>query len=319
MLHQSSSQLPSQSIHETSAKKEHGDRGSLWKLLPCLILVVLPWINNKRSEWQLLSAKDELGTMMKEQKTLFRELDKTTGTLRDLGRDSERLDLENDKMFRLLQKNGATADLENEQYAQIEQVEDAMLKRIDDLEKHIQENSAKAVVEAFGIGPHRVIVVVKDQAGVSSKFVIELALLLEMPHAIHHFLQMVDLELWDGLSLVHGTDSDSVLATPITLDSHEWERKRFVDANLTHMAFSEFSETYPPPDHHKYSVAFVGRPGGPEFYFNLEDDPEFHGHESVFGIVSEGRDVIDKFFSQKDKKRKKSVDILTIESMRLSS
>ena len=256
---------------------------------------------------------------MKEQKTLFRELDKTTGTLRDLGRDSERLDHENDKMFRVLQKKGATADLENDQYAQIEQVEDAMLKRIDDLEKHIQENSAKAVVETFGIGPHRVTVVVKDQAGVSSKFVIELGMLLDMPHAIHHFLQMVDLELWDGLSLVHGTDSNSVMATPMALDGHEWERKRFVNANLTRMAFPEFSETYPPPDHHKYSVAFVGRPGGPEFYINLEDNPQVHDHESVFGIVSEGRDVIDKFFSQKEKERKNHVDILTIESIRLSS
>jgi cyclophilin family peptidyl-prolyl cis-trans isomerase len=194
-----------------------------------------------------------------------------------------------------------------------------VVKRINDLEKHIQENSAKAVVEAYGGGPYRVEVVLKDQAGVSSKFVIDLALLLEMPHAIHHFLRMVNLKLWDGLSLVHGIDSDAVTATPMTLDTHEWERKRFVDANLTQMAFTEFSKTYPPPNHRKYSVAFAGRPGGPEFYVNLEENPQFHDQKSVFGIVSEGREVIDKFFSQKDKKRGKHAASLTIESIRLSS
>jgi cyclophilin family peptidyl-prolyl cis-trans isomerase len=323
MRPQPSSQLPmSQSIHELrdrSAKKQHDDKASLWKLLPCFILVLLPWITIKRSEWQLLSVKDELGTMRNEQKTLFRKLDKTTGILRDLGRDSERLGHDNDKLFRVLQKNGVTPDLENEQYAQVEQVEDAMLKRIDDLEKHIQENSAKAVVDAYGIGPHRVQVIIKDQADVSYKFVIELAMLMEMPHAVHHFLRMVDLRLWDGLSLVHGIGLDYLMATPMTLDSHEWERKRFVDANLTHMAYTEFSETYSPPDHHKYSVAFAGRPGGPEFYVNLEEHPQFSEHESVFGIVSEGRDVIDKLFSQRAKKTRNHDDIFTIESIRLSS
>lgn len=256
--------------------------------------------------------------MMNEQKKLFGELDKTIGTVRELGRNSERLDHENDKMFRILQKNGATADLENEQYAQIEQVEDAMLVRIDDLEKHIKENSAKAVVESYGGGPHRVDVVVKDQAGVSSKFVIQMALLLEMPHAIHHFLQMVELKLWDGLSLVNGIDSEIVTATPVSLEGHEWGGKRFVDANLTQMAFTEFSETFPPPNHHKYSVAFSGRPGGPEFYVNLEENPQSHDHESVFGMVSEGREVIDKFFSQKVKQKGNRFDILTIESIRMS-
>jgi cyclophilin family peptidyl-prolyl cis-trans isomerase len=321
MLHQASSQLPIHESRDRTAKKHHGGNSSLWNLLPCLILAVLPWIANKRPQWHLLSVKEELGTMINDQRRLFRVLDKITGPLRDLGQESERLEQENDTMFRVLQENGATADLENEQYAQIEQVEDAMLQRIDDLEKHIQETSAKAVVAAYGVGPHHVEVVVKNRAGVSSKFVIALALVSEMPHAIHHFLQMVELKLWDGMMLVHGINKDSVTATNVSPGHREFELQRFLDANLTHMAFTEFSsETNPPPNQHKYSVAFAGRPGGPEFYVNMEENSQLHDHESVFGVVSEGREVIDKFFSLKAKKMSRNrVDILTIESIRLSS
>jgi len=86
----------------------------------------------------------------------------------------------------------------------------------------------------------------------------------------------------------------------MTMDSHSWAGQRFVDANLTQLAFAEFSSTYPPPHHHKYSVAFAGRPGGPDFYINLEDEVEIHQHESTFGMVLEGRDVLDRFFLQRD-------------------
>lgn len=142
---------------------------------------------------------------------------------------------------------------------------------------------------------------IQEHDGQYSDFVIQLAMLLEMPHAVHQFLKMVELKLWDGLSMVHGTGSDVIKATPITMDSsHQWAGQRFVDANLTHMAFTEVSSTYPQPHHHKYSVAFSGRPGGPDFYISLEDELEFHEHESTFGQVIEGRDVLDRFFLQRD-------------------
>ena len=160
-------------------------------------------------------------------------------------------------------------------------------------------------------------ITVKEEKGTrKASFVIELASVEEMPHAVHHFLQMVDRRLWDGLSFVHGKDSDVVLATPMVLSSHEWVGKRFVDANLTQMAFTEFSESFPPPHHHKYSVAFSGRPGGPDFYISLEDDLIDHGHESTFGVVTEGRDVIDRFFSKK-RKRTSRTDLLNIVSIQV--
>ena len=146
-------------------------------------------------------------------------------------------------------------------------------------------------------------------------------MLMEMPHAVHHFLQMVEKKLWDGLALVHGKGSEVIMATPLNLDSHTWARQRFVDANLTQMAFTEFSSTYPPPHHHKYSVAFSGRPGGPDFFISLEDEIEFHEHESTFGIVTEGREVLDRFYLQKGSSdaqaNKNRATMMTIHSIRL--
>ena len=153
----------------------------------------------------------------------------------------------------------------------------------------------------------------RDDIGRKSKFVIQMALLDEMPHAVNHFLRMVELKLWDGLSLVHGADSDIISATPLEVDTHQWAGQRFEDANLTRMAFTEYSTTYPPPLQNKYSVSFAGRPGGPSFYISLEDEIEFHEHESTFGMVVDGKDVLDRFYAKNPSAHKK----LKIESLRL--
>ena len=140
-----------------------------------------------------------------------------------------------------------------------------------------------------------------------------------MPYSVDHFLQMVEQKLWDNLSLTHSQQSDLILATPVTYDNdHTWVQQRFVDANLTQMAFTEYCPTYPPSHEdpsksNKYYVAFSGRPGGPDWYINLTDDTangkiastskksstEEHNYESIFGNVVEGREVLDRFFSQK--------------------
>jgi cyclophilin family peptidyl-prolyl cis-trans isomerase len=158
---------------------------------------------------------------------------------------------------------------------------------------------------------------VKDEAGVSSYFVIETAIVMDMPHAIDHFIRMVEKKLWDGLALVHEPNSKVITATPVTMDdSHRFAGQRFIDANLTHMAFNEYSPTYPPPHHKKFSVAFSGRPGGPSFYINLDDDVEVsHEHESIFGVVLEGRDVLYKLYLQKQAAQTKKM--LTIQSIEM--
>lgn len=149
-------------------------------------------------------------------------------------------------------------------------------------------------------------------------FVIETAMVMEMPHAIDHFVRMVEKKLWEGLALVHEANSQIVMATPMFMDeSHAWAGQRFVNANLTHMAFNEYSPAFPSPHHGKFSVAFSGRPGGPNFYINLSDEAEFsYEHESTFGVVLEGRDVLMKMFMDQDDGQQ-SKRMLTIESIDL--
>ena len=41
---------------------------------------------------------------------------------------------------------------------------------------------------------------VRDDIGKVSSFVIQTAEVMEMPHAIDHFVRMVESKLWDGLT-----------------------------------------------------------------------------------------------------------------------
>jgi hypothetical protein len=168
--------------------------------------------------------------------------------------------------------------------------------------------------DRYGNGQYRFKVNVRDQNGVLKYFVIETAMLAEMPHAIDHFFRMIEKKLWDGLALIHEPYSQIISATPIMTDeSHAWAGQRFVDANLTHMAFTEHTPTYPPPHHRKFTVAFSGRPGGPGFYISLDNELEYaHEHESTFGVVMEGRDVLYQLFLTKDKGIKRVLEIESI-------
>jgi hypothetical protein len=142
---------------------------------------------------------------------------------------------------------------------------------------------------------------------------------MEMPHSIDHFFRMIEKNLWDDLTLVFDRNSNVIMATTMTMDnSHTWAGQRFVNNNLTHMAFTECSPTFPPPHHRRYSVAFSGRPGGPNFYINMDDELEFaHEHESTFGVVMEGRDILYKMYLQMQKEPVIKKKLLTIESMKI--
>ena len=130
---------------------------------------------------------------------------------------------------------------------------------------------------------------------------------------------MVESKLWDGLTFVHEYNSKVVVATPMTQDaSHTWAGQRFTDANITHMAFTETSVSFPPPHYRKFSVGFSGRPGGPSFYINMDDEVvASHEHESMFGVVMEGRDVLLQFFlkNHEDGQDKKMLSIDSIEML----
>lgn len=308
----------------------------VWRILPCVVLTLLPWVPNLfflRSEMRL--KKLALETIIKEQKDIVESLDETTESIKELKRDVEFLNKDNELSFQELKRNGKSpenlaaggvggdkaygggtiADMESEEYQALEEEEELLVERIDQLEKHIQQSAIKRLSESrYGYGQYRFKVNVRDQQDRLSYFVIETAMLAEMPHAIDHFFKMIEKKLWDGLSLVHEPRSHIISAEPVMADeTHAWARQRFVDAELTHMAFTEHSPTYPPPHHRKYTVAFSGRPGGPGFYISLDNELDYaHEHESTFGVVMEGRDVLYQLFLQKETGTRR---VLKIESI----
>ena len=256
------------------------------------------------------------------QQELVKQLEEMTSSIQDYNAKIHVLTKEQNARYQDLRQNEgiynhAHLSLDKEQYAQVEKEEDGLLRRIDELEKHIQKVSAKLVVQKFGSDqqqqqqqPFRVKVNVMDLRGEVSFFIMELAPISEMPYAVYYFLQMVDQKLWDGLALMlnggtTATTANHWMATTMQMDirfgQHSWEGKRFEDANLKHMAFTEHSTAYPPQGKFQYSVAFSGHPGGPSFYIRLDQDSaeehisDIHQQSTTFAIVVEGTDVLRQY------------------------
>ena len=147
-------------------------------------------------------------------------------------------------------------------------------------------------------------------------FVVEMAPLSLMPHAVYHFLEMVRLELWNG-SAFHRNAGHVVQAGPVSPYAGSKNtiagnpRAGFQRHKLQSVAFQEYSPEYP---HVKYTIGFAGRPGGPDWYVSTIDNTRNHGPggqtsyavkeeaDPCFGRVIEGFDVIDKLGKQPVKK-----------------
>jgi cyclophilin family peptidyl-prolyl cis-trans isomerase len=89
-----------------------------------------------------------------------------------------------------------------------------------------------------------------------------------MPHSVYTFMQMVDEGVWDNTVFIHHWNH-IVQAAPISPDG---ENKR--DSINGVLSFPEYSDEY---KHEQYTLGFSGRPGGPEFYINLDDNDDTHG------------------------------------------
>eukprot|EP00586_Coscinodiscus_wailesii_P011726 CAMPEP_0172513724 /NCGR_PEP_ID=MMETSP1066-20121228/254754_1 /TAXON_ID=671091 /ORGANISM="Coscinodiscus wailesii, Strain CCMP2513" /LENGTH=362 /DNA_ID=CAMNT_0013294111 /DNA_START=66 /DNA_END=1154 /DNA_ORIENTATION=+ len=170
------------------------------------------------------------------------------------------------------------------------------------LHKEIQHMSRLETVERFGKGPHLVEFKIKISSQVTTNdreasFVVELAPIHIMPHSVNMFLHTVDLKIWDDSLFYH--TAHLLGGVPNA------KRQAMPDVDFSALSFQEYSVDYP---HHKYTLGFAGRPGGPEFYINSEDNARIHGPggqthhvlgeeaDPCFGKVIEGFDVVDRLF-----------------------
>lgn len=178
---------------------------------------------------------------------------------------------------------------------QLEQMVQARAKS--DFDHKLQGISEKALFSRFGKGPYRVEVIMANanaNSESSSSFVLEMISVKEMPHTVHHFLEMVEYGLWDGMTLVHGMGVQSVHAIPQN-SRGEYAQQKFDNVQLGSLPFEE-SGGYP---HEKYTVSFSKR-RGPDFYINLQDNTEHNDFASCFAKVVEGFDVLDRIVSGGD-------------------
>jgi hypothetical protein len=170
------------------------------------------------------------------------------------------------------------------------------------LERHIQESNSFDLIETYGPGPYQVEITLSFSSAVdisSRSFVLEMAPLSAMPHSVHHFLRMVSKGLWNHMSFVQSPRAPNVLhATPMDMATAEMTNENFVKSKLTKLTFSERSPEYPIGP---YTVAFLGTPGGPDFYIAGKNQEPSGGGSNVascFATVISGRDVVDAYIQK---------------------
>ena len=136
----------------------------LWRVVPCLVLILLPWIPNQFVRNQVKSKKLALETIVQEQKDMVKKLDETTEKIKHLKREVEDLHRDNEFSYQELKNNGKTpenlaagdesvttassiTDMESEEYAKMEEEEEVLMNRIDRLEKSIQKDAVKRITD----------------------------------------------------------------------------------------------------------------------------------------------------------------------------
>jgi hypothetical protein len=153
-------------------------------------------------------------------------------------------------------------------------------------------------------------------------FVVELASLEDVPHAVHVFLEQVEHGLWNGcyfyLNGPHVIQagpqlSDEDEAEGPSSDENEDDEDReaamipFKSQGLDKLAFPDYSDNFP---HLPFTLGFTGRPGGPDFYINKVDNKKSHGPggqyqhaleeqgDSCFAKIIRGKDHAAALFAQ---------------------
>lgn len=181
--------------------------------------------------------------------------------------------------------------------------QEALLHKIYTLQAHIQEESRKRVIEKYGPGPHRVhFNVLSREARKPGDFIVELASIDKMPHAVETFLDMVSSKMWDNSVFYHHLTQDHVVAAaPVTYGTFQSKQHQFEALGYSGTSFPEYHKSYP---HEKFTLGFAGR--GPNFYINTMDNTDHHGpggqgHHDLatdadpcFGKIVSGYDVISK-------------------------
>jgi dsDNA-specific endonuclease/ATPase MutS2 len=111
--------------------------------------MMLPWIPCQRIRWQIAARKATISSLIQEQKDMVEKLDETTANIKELRKEIEILSKDNELSFQEIHRSGReiAIDMESEQYAEIEKEEEALVTRIQKLERAIQRSTEKRLNE----------------------------------------------------------------------------------------------------------------------------------------------------------------------------
>jgi len=184
------------------------------------------------------------------------------------------------------------------------------------MQDNIQLMSRTACIEKYGYGPHFVDVLVQFDSHLGKNdqgtITVQMAPVDEMPHAVYWFLEQVRRRLYDGNSF-HRNAGHVVQAGPapnFLSPPNPQLKQRFQDAGFHSTLFQEYSDKFP---HEKYTLGYAGRPGGPDFYINVQDNSKIHGPggqsnypdpseaDICFAKVVNGFNVVDRIHKERVK------------------
>jgi len=278
-----------------------------------IVVFLLPWGLYSRTTSQFMSLTEDVIRFQDSQNIMSDQITMKRQLMVAFASDMEQLKVSNDSLSSDLQKIVVQAvDTTAGNYEKLEKKEGAMIKCIDDLESHVQENSRLAIEQDYGTGPYQVELTLRSKIHMRVELqtiVIQLAPLNLMPHAVHHFLRMLKERLWEGMAMMPQQSAPHRLqASPVDMETLETMDWRFENAKLKNLVFAEHS-----PDYrcNSYSLGFSGNPGGPDFYINGLAIPDKGASDSCFGKVVKGRDIIDSIIAKQES------PVLGIERLRL--
>jgi len=273
-------------------RRPHRDRDGSWS---DAATVLLPWslaalvclscsfiVYSYRSSY--ISAYDSYNRGESEKKDFSRSLE----TLRE----AVTLVKDRDELF------GEDEDDDDEDLEVEDRRNEATDIKIQRLQKYIQSESHRELVDSIGEGPYSVTITVilpslpdgskgdpSNEEGRTHNFVMEMAPMNMMPHSTHLFLMQVKHGLWDGRAFTINTGA-RIETSALTINGKikGSALQEFKNAELDTVSFQEYNEDYP---HEQYTIGFYGRPGGPDWYINTEDNTEAHGPGGKYGQLLE--------------------------------
>ena len=166
----------------------------------------------------------------------------------------------------------------------------------------------------YGSGPLRAKFTVDFlKHDIERSFVIEMAPLSLMPHAVHMFLEMIRMNFWSNTVFWHHDEVEHIIAGALfNYKTGEPKFHHLKALGWEGLQFPEYSPSFP---HDKYTIGFSGN--GPNIYINLRDNEDVHGpglqpHHDLpdeadpcFARIVEGTDVVDAMYrlSMQDQKK----------------